>query len=248
MTEEDEDLLERFRRSHPTGVFLDFDGTLSEIVLRPDQARAALGARVILAGLVSRHELVAVVSGRPADAVRGLIEVPGMEVFGHYGIEGAGLGMGHDDEVRTELFRAAAAVPGAWVEDKGASIAVHYRAAPNSSQAEQRLRPALQAIADERGLLVLPGKMVLELAPADTPGKGAVVRREAQARSLRGCLYAGDDRADVEAFATLDELGADGMVTVKVAVRSEETPEELVARADRVVERPQGLLELLARL
>jgi hypothetical protein len=52
----------------------------------------------------------------------------------------------------------------------------------------------------------------------------------------------------VEAFATLDELGADGMVTVKVAVRSEETPEELVARADRVVERPQGLLELLARL
>jgi trehalose 6-phosphate phosphatase len=243
----DEDLLERFRRSHPRGIFLDFDGTLSEIVARPDLARPAGGANSVLAGIVVRHDIVAVVSGRPADEVRSLIDIPGIEVFGHYGIEGKHLDMDHD-EVRSEVEKAAALATGAWVEDKGASLAVHYRGAPDPLEAERLLRPALEAIADRRGLGILPGKMVLELAPGDAPGKGAVVRREARARSLRGCLYAGDDLADLAAFDALDMLATDGIVTVKVAVRSEETPEELVARADLVAERPQGLMELLARL
>ena len=134
------------------------------------------------------------------------------------------------------------------MEDKGASVAVHYRAAADPAAAEGRLRPILQAIAHARRLTILPGKMVLELAPADTPGKGSVILREARSRNLAGCLFAGDDRADLGAFAALDELGADGTVTVKVAVKSEETPQELIEEADIVVERPGGLLELLARL
>jgi trehalose 6-phosphate phosphatase len=90
--------------------------------------------------------------------------------------------------------------------------------------------------------------MVLELAPAATPGKGAVILLEARARGLSGCFFAGDDRADLAAFTALDELRADGTVTVKVAVRSEETPHDLIDEADIVVERPSGLLDLLAQL
>jgi len=90
--------------------------------------------------------------------------------------------------------------------------------------------------------------MVLELAPADTPGKGAVILRESRARRLSACLLAGDDRADLVGFAALDELRANGTETLKVAVRSEETPQELVEAADLVVERPVGLLQLLKRL
>jgi trehalose 6-phosphate phosphatase len=244
----DGDLLERFRRSHRRGIFLDFDGTLSEIVARPDLARLVPQARPILAQLTARHDLVAVVSGRPADVVRDLVGVPGIAVFGHYGIEGhevEGIGM---DDLRLEVERAAGEVQEAWVEDKGVSLAVHYRAAPDPAGAEARLQPRLQAIAQERGLLVLPGKMVLELAPADTPGKGAVILREARARALSGCMFAGDDRADLAAFDALDELRAGGTVTVKVAVRSEETPKELVDRAHMVVEGPGDLLDLLAQL
>jgi trehalose 6-phosphate phosphatase len=244
----EEDPLERFRRSHPRGIFLDFDGTLSEIVARPDQARPAEGARSVLTGIVARHDLVAVVSGRPADEVRSLLDVQGIEVFGHYGIEDGHLDIDRDDALRSQVEEAVAVAPGAWVEDKGASLAVHYRGAPDPSRAERLLRPTLEAIARRRGLTILPGKMVLELAPADTPGKGAVVGREARTRSLGGCLYAGDDQADLAAFAALDELTTQGAATVKVAVRSEETPEELVDQADLVVERPQGLLDLLARL
>src|SRR5437867_1852097 len=108
----DEDLLERFRRSHPQGIFLDFDGTLSEIVAKPDQARPAPGAHSVLARMVARRDLVAVVSGRPAGDVRSLIDVPGIEVFGLYGIEGQHLGVDEDDEIRSEVERVAALVPG----------------------------------------------------------------------------------------------------------------------------------------
>jgi len=177
-----------------------------------------------------------------------LVGVPGVEVFGQYGIEGHGLGGAQNEELRLEDEKVAGEVEGAWVEDKGVSLAAHYRAAPDPAAAEGLLRRSLQAIAEGRSLLVLPGKMVVELAPSDTPGKGAVILRETRARRLSGCLFAGDDQADLAAFAALDELRIGGTTTVKVAVRSEETPRELVDAADLVVERPSGLLELLSRL
>ena len=89
--------------------------------------------------------------------------------------------------------------------------------------------------------------MVLELAPADTPGKGAVVLRQASARGLDAVLYAGDDEADLDAFAALDRL-APATATAKVAVRSAETPNALLEAADIVVEGPAGLLTLLRTL
>lgn len=243
----EDDLLGLFMRSRPRGIFLDFDGTLSEIVPRPDQAQPQPEARSLLAELSQRYEPVAVISGRPTSEVRALLDVPEVEVFGQYGIEHGPSG-GLEANVRSDVEKAAADVEGAWVEDKGVSLAVHYRAAPDPGEAEARLRPSLQAIADSHGLILLSGKKVVELAPADTPGKGTVVLREARGRALAGCLFAGDDLADLAAFHALDELRADGLAVVKVAVRSEETPVELVEAADVVVERPGGLLELLDRL
>src|SRR5436309_951640 len=85
----------------------------------------------------------------------------------------------------------------------GASVALHYRLAPDPAEAGHRLAAAAAAIARRHGLKVLPGKMVLELAPPEVPGKGAVVLREVRRRGLAGALFAGDDRADVDAFIAL---------------------------------------------
>jgi trehalose 6-phosphate phosphatase len=232
---------------HRAGIFLDFDGTLSEIVARPEQARPVPEALVVLLRLTASYRLVAVVSGRPSAEVRARLDLPGIEVFGLYGFEA----QEEAPAVRVALLpveEAATTVPGAWVEDKGASVAVHYRAAPDPVTAERELRARLDPLAAAHGLRLVPGKMVLELAPLDTPGKGGVVLREARARALAGCLYAGDDLADVEAFAALDELRGMGVQTVKVAVRSAEAPQSLVEAADVVVDGPSGLVQLLARL
>jgi trehalose 6-phosphate phosphatase len=147
--------------------------------------------------------------------------------------------------VREEVERIASLVPGAWVEDKGASLAVHYRQAESPEAAPGLLGPPLHALARDRGLAVLPGRMVLELAPLEVPGKGSVITQHVRARGLRAALYAGDDAADLDAFAALDRLREDGTLAVKVAVSSNETLPELLAGADMVVDGPAGLLSLL---
>ena len=90
--------------------------------------------------------------------------------------------------------------------------------------------------------------MVVELVPPGRPMKGAAVERISGEHGLEAVLYAGDDRADLDAFAALERLGAAGTVAIRVAVRGDETPSELVEAADVVCDGPAGLLGLLRTL
>lgn len=235
-------------RPAATGIFVDFDGTLAEIVARPEQAVAQPPAPSLLRRLAQRYALVAVISGRTSRQLNELIGEPGLVLHGLYGLEAGPAVAAPARRSMPEVHAVARRVDGAWVEDKGASIAVHYRAAPDPEAARRALAPSLAAVAARGGLRLIEGKMVIELAPPETPGKGAVVLQEVRARGLRRCLYAGDDVADLAAFAALDGLRTDGVDTLKVAVRSEETPAELLGTADLVVERPAGLVKLLSDL
>jgi trehalose 6-phosphate phosphatase len=237
--------LRRFRAAARRGVFLDFDGSLSEIARRPELAVAAEGVVEALEALASRETLVAVVSGRRAEEVRSLLPVEGVHVVGHYGLEGPAP---FPADLRDALVAVAAGVDGVRVEEKGSSVAVHFRGARDPDAAGDVLEASLRPLVEGRGLRLMAGKRVWEAVPPQMPGKGAVIAREVRARSLSGALYAGDDRADLPAFAALDELRAAGVAAVKVAVRSEETPASLLGEADVVVERPSGLVDLLRSL
>lgn len=227
------------------GVLLDFDGTLSPIVARPELARIRDGARRSLARLVSRYPVVAVISGRTDAELASLVEVPGVRLVGLYGMdEHQGLPAGLAEDVA----RAAAEVAGARVEPKGDSIAVHVRGAADPDAAERVLEAPLQAIARTHGFEVIGGKRVLELVPEGRPLKDGAVERIARDEHLGALLFAGDDLADLRAFAALDRLAARGVITVKVAVRGPETPSALTAAADIVVDGPAGLVILLDRL
>ena len=238
--------LRRFRSTARRGFVFDFDGTLSEIVARPEMARAVPGAADALSRLVKANALVAVVSGRPVRQLRELIGVPGVNLVGLYGLPESGPERVRLDTARQDIARAVELVPGAWLEDKGPSLAVHYRAAQDPAEAERALLSALRGVAADAGLSLLTGKMVLELAGGEVPGKGAVVRELVRSVGVSGCLYAGDDIADLDAFGALN--GLEAVASVKVAVRSEETPRRLIAAADLVVERPAGLVRLLSEL
>lgn len=245
--------LDAVRRSPATaGLFLDFDGSLSEIVARPELATAVAGARDLLQGLARTFAVVAVVTGRPSAEVRERLDVPGIEVFGLYGLEDGGaphaMAPADRDALLDDVTRCVDDVPGARLEDKGSSLAVHFRGVADPEDAERRLLRGLRSAATRRGMVVLAGKMVLEVAPATTPGKGAPITREARARDLTALLYAGDDLADLDAFAAVDRLWGEGLEGVKVAVGGPETPGALVAAADVVVEGPAGLVALLGEL
>ena len=224
---------------------LDFDGTLSEIVARPEHARPVDGAREVLIELAGRFRTVAIVTGRRSEEVAALLDVPHVTYVGLYGLEDGA------NELVTAIVpavqTATAEIGEAWVEDKGVSVAVHYRQAPDPLSARAALLVALQPVATEAGLELIEGKMVLELVPPDRPLKGGAVERLAREHGLRAVLYAGDDHADLDAFDALDRLIGSGAVraAVRVAVRGPETPPALVDAADVVAEGPAELVELL---
>jgi trehalose 6-phosphate phosphatase len=239
------------------GIFTDFDGTLSKIAPTPGEAVAVPDARETLEALAGIYDLVAVVSGRRAGDVASLLGRPaGVRWFGLYGLDVEGgpvdptaeAFLERVTELIPEVERVAELVPGAIVEPKGLQVAVHYRAASDPDRAARLLREQLDPIADRAGLKLLAGKKVLELAPAQGSTKGDVVERTTMSRDLRAILYAGDDLADREAFAAVERLRAEGVAGVTIAVRSAETPEELIDRADLVVEGPGELVRVLGTL
>ncbi len=204
------------------------------------------GAREALEALTGIYRVVAIVSGRRSEEVEGLLDVPGLRFFGLYGMEEAAPEL--MAALAPEVEAAAAVVPEAWVEDKGASVAVHYRQAPDPARARKALVLALQEVASSAGLELVEGKMVVELVPRGQPRKGGAVDRLVGENELHGALFAGDDVADLDAFEALDRLRDRGLLVVKVAVAGEDSPRSLVDAADVVVQGPGGLVELLRQL
>jgi trehalose 6-phosphate phosphatase len=245
-------------------VALDFDGTLAPIVPDPDQARAHPDAVPVLAALAPRLAAVAVVTGRPAaTAVRygGFAGVPGLEhlvVLGHYGAERWDAATGEvtapapDPGVAAaraelpELLEKSGAGPGTWIEEKGRAVAVHTRRAADPQAAFEALRAPLTGLAARHGLIVEPGRMVLELRP---PGmdKGVALTEYVRAIGARCVLYAGDDLGDLPAYAAVDELRAAGTPGLLVCSGSDEVT-RLRERADLVVDGPAGVVGLLRAL
>jgi trehalose 6-phosphate phosphatase len=227
------------------GILLDFDGTLSPIVARPELARIAEGARETLAGLVGRYAVVAVISGRTHPELVGLVGVEGVRLEASYGMPQL---PDLPASVLEEVRAAAATIPSAHVEPKGHAVAVHVRGAQDPEGAEAALRDPLERIGAAHGLDLIEGKRVLELIPAGLPLKEGAVERVAADANLAAVLYAGDDVADLRAFAALDRMADRGVRTVKVAVRGAETPDDLAASADLTVDGPDALVELLRGL
>jgi trehalose 6-phosphate phosphatase len=212
-------------------------------VPRPEQARPVPGAREVLKALAGIYRVVAVVSGRRSEEVAAMVDVPGLRYFGLYGMEEAAPEL--MVAVAPQVEVAAEAVPEAWVEDKGASVAVHYRQAPDPARTRAALVAVLRDVASSAGLELVEGKMVIELVPPGRPRKGGAVERLVGENDLRAALFAGDDVADMDAFEALDRLRDRGLLAVKVAVAGPETPSPLVDAADLVVDGPGALVELL---
>ncbi|MET8284714.1 trehalose-phosphatase [Streptomyces sp. NPDC051639] len=252
--------------THParTVIALDFDGTLAPIVPDPEQARAHPAAVPALVALAPKVAFVAVVTGRPAGvAVRhgGFAGVPGLDhlvVLGHYGAERWDARTGTVSApaphpgvaaVRAELpgvLDRIGAWQGTWIEEKGRAVAVHTRRATDPQAAFESLREPLADLATRHGLIVEPGRMVLELRP---PGmdKGVALLEYVREVGAEAVLYAGDDLGDLPAFAAVDKLRSDGVPGLLVCSGSSEVA-ELAERADLVVDGPAGVVGLLRAL
>lgn len=232
------------------GVLSDFDGTLALIVDDPGAAAPLPGVVDVLGRLARRFAVVAVVSGRPVAYLLQRVAIEGVQLSGLYGLERARAGQVVADVladawrpvVGATAVRAVDAFPGA-VEEKGLSLTLHFRTTPG-------LEPEVRAWASEEaarsGLVVRSAKASLELHPPVALDKGSVV--DELAVGLEAVCYLADDVGDLPAYAALDRLAAAGIATAKVAVRTSESPPEILLRADVVVDGPEGALALLQAL
>jgi trehalose 6-phosphate phosphatase len=234
---------------------VDFDGTLAPIVDHPDDARPLPRLVDVLRDLTGSLALVGVVSGRPVEFLRARLPVDGLALVGQYGLERlAGTEIRRDPRAEPYVAGVAAAASEAasrWprlvIERKGdVAVALHWRTVPDDAPDAD----AVRALADAHDLALLPGRMVIELRPPLPVDKGAAVETLLVESGASAAAFAGDDHGDLTAFDALDRLQSQQLLdaAIRIAIRSEEAPVELLERADLVVDGPGGLAALLEPL
>ncbi|HVZ79862.1 MAG TPA: trehalose-phosphatase [bacterium] len=204
----------------PRLISLDFDGVLAEIAPTPSMAYLQDRFRKVLTGILAQPETkVIILGGRSVQDLRDKVRLPGILYVGNHGLDfsppAAGWGIPalsawirEVQAARGRLEKLVRSWPQALLEVKGPDLSLHFRRlAPD--RAAVLLPQALEAVRD------LPvdhreGKCVLEIKPADSPGKGHALRRIAD-RFFMGkppgiCVHVGDDPSDEDAFSVLRSM------------------------------------------
>lgn len=212
-----DEVAERLGRAS-VAAFLDFDGTLAEIVENPADARLSAGMRAAVAALAETCP-VAIVSGRDLEDVRALVDIEGLHYAGSHGFVMAGPGGWREtapegapfppilDAAEAALREALAGLDGVVVERKSFSLAVHHRRA--APRAEALVEGALARIlAGSPRLAFSAGKKVFDVKPRVDWDKGRATLALIQ-RFGADCVavYVGDDTTDEDAFRALAGRG-----------------------------------------
>jgi trehalose-phosphatase len=224
--------LESLLHAKTPAVFLDYDGTLTPIVERPEQAKLTDDMRRTLARLADRVP-VAVISGRDLDDVRAMVALSGLELAGSHGFDIVDLeGRAHQhgteflpalDQAERELGPLLEPIPGARVERKRFAIAVHYRGVADEHVAA--VEDAVNIVASRHPeLRRTGGKKVFELRPGIEWDKGQAVIFLLGTLGLDRpdviAIYVGDDETDEDAFRALRDRGLGVVVADEDDVRT----------------------------
>ncbi len=241
-------------RGKRLAVFLDYDGTLTPIVSRPEQAVFSDSMRMVLCNLATKVP-VGVLSGRDLEDVRQRVNLEGIIYAGSHGFDIAGPhGLRKQvateclpilDAAEKELREKLAGIPGALLERKRFSIAAHYRQVADESvgQFEQAVN---EVVAGHPELRRMAGKKVYELLPDIDWDKGKAVVWLLETLGLEQPevlpIYIGDDRTDEDAFRMLQQRGVGIIVTEELRPTAARYALKNPAEVERF------LRELVARL
>ena len=239
---DDLDSISQILSAGRVGLFTDFDGTLTPLFDDPRNTVLSPVIRDALRELSKKLELVAVVSGREVRYLRQMIGLKSVTYVGNHGLEEWKSGGEQQEYVvqvsdglvgEVEKGVGGIGVSGLSVENKGLSVVVHYRNAPDPTATRSTVSQMLKPLAATRDLEIKEGKMVLEIGPGAGVNKGTAVGRLAREFELTGAIVLGDDVTDCDAFDALNGLARErGLKGAAVAVADEETPEAVLRKAD----------------
>jgi alpha,alpha-trehalase len=234
-------------------LFLDYDGTLTEIAERPEDAILAEDVRDLLRELAQQCP-VAIVSGRDLQTVSELVGVAGLGYIGSHGFDISGpTGTGTRIEVALEYLEALDAaerelrarvepIQGSQVERKKFSIATHFRRVGEQEQRVAVKNAIEEVLSHHPDLTIGHGHEVLEVLPRVDWNKGRAVLwllEELELDAARVCpMYVGDDATDENAFVALRGRG------IGIVVKSEPRP----TAAEYALRDPAEVVRWLHRL
>jgi trehalose-phosphatase len=203
-------------------LFLDYDGTLSEIASTPEEAVLSCEMRGVLKALVGLKGVrVAIISGRSLRDLRRMVPVKGLSYVGSHGLEFQS-SKGVSSQVPKRYLQQLAVLkkeftcllsrcPGMMLEEKPFSLAVHYRNV--ALVPERKIRAAIMNVCADalmaQSVAVMPGKKVVEILPPLATDKGSALKhlwsRWGEEKFFP--VYIGDDRTDEAAFHALRSCG-----------------------------------------
>lgn len=198
----------------------DFDGTLSPIVAKPEEARLPVEVLQRMTDLM-RYAKVAIITGRSVADIRERLGFVPHFMAGNHGLEGIPgweeRGGRYEKACRAWKDTLAAALkdaerfePGIHVEDKRYSLSVHYRAVHDRSQAAIELRRLFAEQLPEAR--VIDGKCVFNVVPRGAADKGMALEQMMRSSGAPSAIYVGDDVTDEDAF----RLRRPDLLTVRI--------------------------------
>jgi alpha,alpha-trehalase len=233
-------------------LFLDYDGTLTPIVERPELAILSEETKRVVEQL-SRKHTVAIISGRARSDVENLVGIKGIFYAGSHGfdISGPGFSMIQPqaqeaipvvDRIAKELLRQLSSIEGILIEEKKFSVAVHWRLV------NERFLPQIKVVVNRMvkespGMRLMEGKKVFEILPNIDWDKGKALIWIMQALNIswqNTCvLYLGDDTTDEDAFRVVRTRGLGILVSERPRVSCADffvkSPQEVRILFDRII-------------
>ncbi|MFH1578294.1 MAG: trehalose-phosphatase [Candidatus Omnitrophota bacterium] len=209
-----------------TVFFLDYDGTLTPIVDRPELAVMSKEMKDVVLRL-SKKFTVAIVSGRMREDVEGMVGIKGLLYAGSHGFDISAGAISLIEpraeatiKLVTEAIKQLKAglngIPGVLIEEKKFSVAVHYRLVDEKHLS--RIKALVDSvIQDNHSLRLMQGKKVFEILPAIDWDKGKAIKWIMQALKISwsdtSVVYIGDDITDEDAFRAVRTMGTGILVT-----------------------------------
>jgi trehalose 6-phosphate phosphatase len=198
-------------------ILLDIDGTLLDLMPTPREVWVPPGLGVTLNGLVAATSgALALVSGRSLNDIDLIFAPDRFPAIGGHGAEmrlnvedvaAAPHAPPLDQELKRRLAAIARISPGILLEDKGYSLALHYRLAPHAKEAIEASIGLIRADMPDAAVEVLPGKCVFEIKPAGfTKANGVRALMQHAPFAGRRPLFIGDDVTDESVFAIMPEM------------------------------------------
>jgi trehalose 6-phosphate phosphatase len=247
----------------PLGLVFDIDGTLSEIVPTPSEARLYPGAAELLTELASYAE-VAIMTGRAVEDGARMVQVPGLTYIGTHGLEWSENLPTSSAQIQLVpealnyvepgkrllalVEREMAHETGIIVQAKSVGGSIHYRQCADPEGAREQILALLEEPARQEGMVIGEGKRVVEVLAPLKINKGEALKRYIERKQLRGVVFAGDDRTDLNAIYAVRELRQEGFTGYTIAIRHTDALPELLASADEVVDEVPGMVERLQQI